>query len=156
MEKPLDVHLATCSAGTRKRSQTVGRMLEEKALQLLCCMKLQRKTLRGNLCCCLFVFTLWENKLSGNWSDLIRATLRTRPAVQGWLSVCVGSGGARSHSHKLISSRVVVATRLKILTPNMLFYLQTGGQNQNQQQLSVLYRSCPTFRILVQDSVFCV
>lgn len=69
-----------------------GRMLEEKTLQLLCCMKLQRKTRRGNVCCCLFVFTLRESKLSGNWSDVIRATLRTRPAVQGWLSVCVWLG----------------------------------------------------------------
>lgn len=35
-----------------------------------------------------------------------------------------GGGGARSQSHKLISSRVVVAARLKILTPLMLFYLK--------------------------------
>lgn len=85
---------------------------------------------QGNLCRCLFVFTLWESKLSGNWSDVIRAMLRTRPAVKS----CVrcwrrrrrggGEGGARSQSHKLISSRVVVAARLKILTPLMLFYLK--------------------------------
>lgn len=87
--KCLNVHVTTCSTGTGsvvRRSD--GPMLEEKALQLLCCMKLQRKTRQGNLCCCLFVFTLWESKLSGNWSDVIRAMLRTRPAVKscvrGW------------------------------------------------------------------------
>ena len=53
------------------------------------------------------------------------------------LCVCVVVG-AYSWSHKLIPSRVVVAASLKILTPHMLFYLQSGGQNQNQQKLSVL------------------
>lgn len=44
------------------------------------------------------------------------------------LCVCVcvwlGRGGAHSQSHTLISSRVVVAARLKILTPHMLFKLE--------------------------------
>lgn len=55
--------------------------------------------------------------------------------------VCVCVGGTRSWSHKLISSKVVVAARLKILTPHMLFYHQTGGQNQNQQHIQFFRRA---------------
>lgn len=77
-----DVHLGTCSEGTGSVIRQLDRRtLERKALQLLCCIKLQSKTWRGNLCRCLFLFTLRESKLSGNWSDLIRAFFRTRPAV---------------------------------------------------------------------------
>lgn len=50
-----------------------------------------------------------KSKQSGNWSDAIRSTLRTRPTVEA-----VAVEGVRSPSHMLISSTVMDAACLKI------------------------------------------
>lgn len=57
-----------------------------------------------------------KSKQSGNRSDAIRAILRTWPTVQA-----VAVEGVRSPSHMLISSTVMDAACLKILTLHMLF-----------------------------------
>lgn len=116
-------------ARLRLISGSGGQELQKQRLQQLHCMTSQTRPAR-NARRRLFGSTRRESQLSGSWSDLIGATLKTRPAVWSWLGLCVGSGwgGAHSWSHKVISCGRGCSLSKNNNAPQIC--QEVGGQNQ--------------------------